>query len=108
MQSVPVPGQSLTQSPDSKLPFEGEPEFTDIQEFIDDTFETLQHTKSRMDKMLLQLTEKNVLHDGSDSLVSLSECVKQVVEQRCASYFPAPNVLVSSETPVVLDTDVAQ
>jgi putative PEP-CTERM system histidine kinase len=77
----------------------------DNPEFIDDTFETLLHTKARMDKMLLQLTEKNVLHDGSDSLVSLSECVKQVVEQRCASYFPAANVLVSSETPVVLDKD---
>jgi putative PEP-CTERM system histidine kinase len=77
----------------------------DNPEFIDDTFETLQHTKARMDKMLLQLTEKNVLQDGSDSLVSLSECIKKVVEQRCASYLPAPDVLVSSETPVVLDKD---
>jgi len=77
----------------------------DNPEFIDDTFETLQHTKARMDKMLYQLTEKNASQDGVDSLVTLSECVKQVVEQRCASYLPAPSVIVSSETPVVLDKD---
>lgn len=77
----------------------------DNPEFIADTFETLQHTKARMDKMLYQLTEKNVIQDGADSLVRLSECVKQVVEQRCASYLPKPSVVVSSETPVVLDKD---
>ena len=31
--------------------------------------------------------------------------MKQVVEQRCASYLPVPNVIISSETPVVLDRD---
>jgi putative PEP-CTERM system histidine kinase len=77
----------------------------DNPEFIDDTFETLQHTKARMDKMLYQLTEKNASQDGSDSLVTLSECVNQVVEQRCASFLPAPSVVVSSETPVVLEKD---
>jgi putative PEP-CTERM system histidine kinase len=74
-------------------------------EFIDDTFETLQHTKARMDKMLYQLTEKNAAKDGADSLVNLSECVTQVVEQRCASYLPTPSVIVSNEIPVVLDKD---
>jgi putative PEP-CTERM system histidine kinase len=77
----------------------------DNPEFIDDTFETLQHTKARMDKMLYQLTEKNASQDGPDSLVTLSECVKQVVEQRCASFLPAPSVVVGSETPVVLEKD---
>ncbi|MBU3004141.1 XrtA/PEP-CTERM system histidine kinase PrsK [Paraglaciecola arctica] len=74
-------------------------------EFIDDTFETLEHTKARMDKMLYQLTEKNALQDGADSLVSVSECVQQVVEQRCGSYLPTPKVQVNSEVPVVLDKD---
>ena len=77
----------------------------DNPEFIEDTFETLQHTKARMDKMLRQLTEKNAPQVGADSLVCLSECVSQVVEQRCASYLPKPSVRVSSETPVVLDQD---
>lgn len=74
-------------------------------EFIEDTFETLEHTKARMDKMLYQLTEKNALQDGADSLVSLSECVQQVVNQRCGSYLPTPKVQVDSEVPVVLDKD---
>lgn len=77
----------------------------DNPEFIDDTFETLHHTKARMDKMLRQLTEKNAMHQGADSLVNLSECIIQVVEQRCASYLPKPNVSVGTETPVVLDKD---
>jgi putative PEP-CTERM system histidine kinase len=77
----------------------------DNPEFIADTFETLHHTKARMDKMLHQLTEKNASQGGSDSLVNLSECVTRVVEQRCASYLPTPSVIVSSETPVVLDKD---
>jgi putative PEP-CTERM system histidine kinase len=74
-------------------------------EFIEDTFETLQHTKARMDKMLVQLTEKNATKDSADSLVNLSHSVKQVVEQRCASYLPTANVIIISETPVVLDRD---
>mgnify|MGYP003636204223 CR=1 FL=1 len=77
----------------------------DNPEFIEDTFETLHHTKARMDKMLRQLTEKNTLHNGTDSLVTLSESVIQVVEQKCASYLPTPSVIVNSETPVVLDND---
>jgi putative PEP-CTERM system histidine kinase len=77
----------------------------DNPEFIADTFETLHHTKARMDKMLHQLTEKNASQGGSDSLVNLSDCVTRVVEQRCASYLPTPSVIVSSETPVVLDKD---
>jgi len=74
-------------------------------EFIEDTFETLQHTKLRMDKMLIQLTEKNASQDDVNSLVELSESVKQVVTQRCASYLPVPKVIIISETPVVLDKD---
>jgi putative PEP-CTERM system histidine kinase len=77
----------------------------DNPEFIEDTFETLKHTKARMDKMLLQLTEKNATQDGADSLVSLSQSVKQVVEQRCASFLPLANVIINSETPVVLDKE---
>jgi signal transduction histidine kinase len=58
-----------------------------------------------MDKMLRQLTEKNAAQDGPDSLVTLSKSIRQVVEQRCASYLPTPSVLVGTEIPVVLDKD---
>jgi hypothetical protein len=38
MMANPIPGQSLTQSPDSRLPYEKAPKFSDLQEFIDETF----------------------------------------------------------------------
>jgi hypothetical protein len=38
MQSVPVPGQSLTQDPSNRLPHETAPKYTDLQEFIDESF----------------------------------------------------------------------
>lgn len=41
LQSQPIPGQSLTQSPDSPLPMEGPPQFTDQRKFIDHLFESL-------------------------------------------------------------------
>lgn len=38
MMTAPIPGQSLTQNPESRLPYEQPPKFTDVQEFIDETF----------------------------------------------------------------------
>lgn len=38
MMTAPIPGQSLTQSPDSRMPYEQPSKFSDIQEFIDETF----------------------------------------------------------------------
>jgi len=35
---VPIPGQSLTQDPDARLPFEGPPQFTDVQDFLEHIF----------------------------------------------------------------------
>ena len=74
-------------------------------EFIEDTFETLHHTKARMDKMLNQLTEKNSNQSSSESLVVLSQCITKVIEQRCASFLPKPQLIVTSETDVVLDRE---
>lgn len=74
-------------------------------EFIEDTFETLHHTKARMDKMLNQLTEKNSSPENSASLVVLSQCVQQVIDQRCGSFLPKPNLVLLSETDVVLDRE---
>ncbi|WP_340678428.1 XrtA/PEP-CTERM system histidine kinase PrsK [Paraglaciecola sp.] len=74
-------------------------------EFIEDTFETLHHTKARMDKMLNQLTEKNASQTSSQSLVVLSQCISQVIDQRCASFLPKPQLIVASEMDVVLDRE---
>lgn len=41
MTDVPIAGQSLTQSPEQRLPYEGPPEFTDQQDFIEHLFTEL-------------------------------------------------------------------
>ena len=74
-------------------------------EFIDDTFETLTYTKARMDKMLKQLTEKNVSEQSKQSNILLSDIVNDVVHSRCAALKPAPTVAVNDESPLVIDKD---
>ena len=54
MMSAPIPGQSLTQSPDSRMPYEGPSQFTDIQEFIDETF--------------VRFTDENAMPDLLDAM----------------------------------------
>jgi putative PEP-CTERM system histidine kinase len=77
----------------------------DNPEFIEDTFETLHHTKARMDKMLSQLTEKEVKPEGSDSLVDVAACIGKVVAERCGSYQPKPSIELVEQLPVVLDEE---
>ena len=77
----------------------------DNPEFIDDTFETLHHTKARMDKMLRQLSEKNAEPASHQSLCCLSQCIESVINQRCATQLPQVELTMSSETDVVLDQD---
>lgn len=74
-------------------------------EFIDDTFETLQHTKARMEKMLRQLTEKKEAQKSSESLCLVSECIQQVIEQKCATQQPKPSLKVIEEKQLVLDEE---
>lgn len=38
MMATPIPGQSLTQNPEIRLPFERPPKFPELQPFIDETF----------------------------------------------------------------------
>jgi len=54
MLTAPIPGQSLTQSPESRLPYETPPKFNDLQDFIDETF--------------LRFTDEDALPDLLDSL----------------------------------------
>ncbi|NVK58402.1 MAG: PEP-CTERM system histidine kinase PrsK [Alteromonadaceae bacterium] len=75
------------------------------QEFIDDTFETLHHTKARMDRMLRQLTEKQIEEGRSDASHTLSDLITQVIEKRCQSMLPIPHLVVTEQTSVVVDQD---
>ncbi|GAC10474.1 XrtA/PEP-CTERM system histidine kinase PrsK [Paraglaciecola chathamensis] len=77
----------------------------DNPEFIDDTFETLHHTKARMDKMLRQLSEKNAEPTSQQRLCKVSACIEKVIEQRCATQLPKAELTVNSEIEVVLDND---
>jgi len=74
-------------------------------EFIEDTFETLEHTKSRMDKMLKQLTEKNLDNDGKDAALLLSDIINDVIENRCLGLLPKPEITCVSESKVFVDKE---
>ncbi|MCC2618080.1 PEP-CTERM system histidine kinase PrsK [Aestuariibacter halophilus] len=77
----------------------------DNPEFIADTFETLEYTKARMDKMLKQLTEKHDSQDSSESLCQVSDLIEQVLALKCAALLPKPTLTVISEKPLVLDEE---
>lgn len=74
-------------------------------EFIDDTFETLQHSKERMHKMLRQLTEKNVEDEQQNMAMQLSPLINEVINSRCQGLLPIPELKVLSETEVVVDKE---
>lgn len=77
----------------------------DNPEFIEDTFETLHHTKARMDRMLRQLTEKQVDEAGVDATHTLSELISDVIAKRCQSHQPLPVMQLKDETSVVVDQE---
>lgn len=74
-------------------------------EFIEDTFETLHYTKARMDKMLRQLTEKNVEDKGIDQAQLLSPVIQHVLENRCHNLLPVPQLICEEEQSVVVDAE---
>jgi putative PEP-CTERM system histidine kinase len=76
-------------------------------EFIDDTFETLEHTKSRMDNMLKQLTEKetNQRPRQRQFQSDIGSILHSVVEQRCQGFLPLPTVECESSLLVQIDAE---
>lgn len=62
----------------------------DNPEFIDDTFETLEHAKARMDNMLKQLMEKTIDNSINVSSVDIIELIQGVVDNNCAGLKPMP------------------
>lgn len=73
--------------------------------FIEDTFETLQHTKSRMEKMLKQLTEKKANQPGQMKVFAPAELIRRVVSERCQMLLPRPVVEALSPVRVSLDEE---
>ncbi|WP_210401716.1 XrtA/PEP-CTERM system histidine kinase PrsK [Lacimicrobium sp. SS2-24] len=61
-------------------------------EFIEDTFETLQHTKNRMDRMLRQLTEKKASQPSATKTTDLVQLTEKVIDEKCHQYKPTPTI----------------
>ncbi|WP_416306716.1 XrtA/PEP-CTERM system histidine kinase PrsK [Neptunicella sp. SCSIO 80796] len=77
----------------------------DNPEFIDDTFETLQHTKSRMEKMLRQLTDKKASVNEHLGPCVLSELIHNIVNRRCQTLKPTPSINIVKDQQLILDSD---
>ena len=75
-------------------------------EFIEDTFDTLTHTKARMDRMLKQLTDKSVEdNQQANAACMLSKVVDEVVKNRCAGNLPLPSLHKLQEGEVSVDKE---
>jgi putative PEP-CTERM system histidine kinase len=81
-------------------------------EFIDDTFETLEHTQARMQKMLKQLTEKHTEKNTETAShthkCDLSSILSHVVEKQCATQLPKPAVVIDTECYPACESDKLQ
>ncbi|MEP4888613.1 MAG: XrtA/PEP-CTERM system histidine kinase PrsK [Aliiglaciecola sp.] len=77
----------------------------DNPEFIDDTFETLTHTKARMDKMLRQLTDKKEAQRSNEKLCDVSVSIQSVIDKKCAGNLPIPSLIVIDEKQLVIDEE---
>lgn len=90
MMTAPIPGQSLTQNPDSRLPYEKPPAFQDIQDFIDETF--------------LRFTNEDALPDLLDSL-RMGLPVEHVAEKYLTQCFQdgdiTPDMLLLCIEPII-------
>ncbi len=70
-------------------------------EFIDDTFETLEHTKARMDNMLKQLMDKNIEPSAGVKHTDISKLITNVITQKCANLSPLPTY--HAQAPIFID-----
>lgn len=74
-------------------------------EFIDDTFETLEHTKARMDNMLKQLMDKSHDSKASLALVNIADIVHEVINTKCQGLLPIPHFIDQDHACVSIDSD---
>ncbi|RHW76449.1 XrtA/PEP-CTERM system histidine kinase PrsK [Colwellia sp. RSH04] len=71
--------------------------------FIDDVFETIESATSRLDKVLDQLRNKQVLESKEES-INVSEVIKQVVAQRNIQ-LPTIQVIIESEVSLMIERE---
>ncbi|MDN4501806.1 PEP-CTERM system histidine kinase PrsK [Alteromonadaceae bacterium BrNp21-10] len=74
-------------------------------EFIEDTFETLVHTKARMEKMLKQLSDKKDVTSDHIRHFSIAALLQEVVEKRCMTSQPIPQLQTEQDCELKQDAD---
>ena len=74
-------------------------------EFIDDTFETLEHTKARMDNMLKQLMDKSIDQNTNTEAVNVSQLIESVIESKCQGLLPIPQFTGEKNVMVSIDAE---
>jgi len=90
MEAVPLPGQGLTQDPESRAAWETPPEFTDLQEFTEFTFVTL----SAPDKLPEML---DILRKGIPAEVVAEKVLMGAMKEGKID----PNLLMSAIEPTI-------
>ena len=91
MEDHPIPGQSLTQDPEQRLPFETPPEYSTVQPFIDNLF--------------LDITEKGKLDGILDSLrkqVPAEEVARVILSSNFRKGKISTDLLLLSIEPTIL------
>jgi putative PEP-CTERM system histidine kinase len=73
-------------------------------EFIEDTFETLEHTQARMQKMLRQLTEKES-KEADTTTINLKALIEKLIDTKCANQTPVPVLSAAPEINLSIDAD---
>ncbi|WP_371194249.1 XrtA/PEP-CTERM system histidine kinase PrsK [Glaciecola sp. SC05] len=74
-------------------------------EFIDDTFETLEYTQERMDKMLKQLTNKKVEAKQSVKMTDIVVALQTLITQKCCAQKPCPEMLAKDSIEISIDAE---
>lgn len=90
LQAMPVAGQSLTQDPNNKLPFEQPPEFVNLQDFMEELF--------------IQVTEPTKLPAVLDSMrkgVPVEEITQATLEQAFRKGKISPDLLMLAIEPTI-------
>lgn len=80
-------------------------EHKDNPEFIDDTFETLEYTQERMDKMLKQLMQKTSEDNKAIQQINIFEATQQLVEKKCLGLTPIPSLEGDKAVTLHVDPD---
>lgn len=90
MEANPVPGQSLTQDPENRAPWETPPEYVDVQEFVEET--------------LLDLTDPEkmpLLLDALRHEVPVEYATMQYLQRKFAEGVINPDLMMLSMEPVM-------